>query len=143
LALGLWARGWQSLEWRWESQHYLAKQLPQHRKIERWDGSPLAGRSLLVWSEGDRATVMQFARFIPRLNGLVMVECEESLAAWMAAVPVVSQVIAKGNPVKADLQIPIGSLPAMLQADDDGAVLLDAGAIEVEGPAIDWLKLWA
>ncbi len=144
LALGLWVRGWQELEWRWESQHYLAKQLPQHRKIERWDGSPLAERSLLVWSEGDRATVMQFARFIPRLGAAVMVECEESLVAWMAAVPGVSQVVTKGDPVKADLQIPIGSLPAMLQADDEGAVLVgpEGEAIEGEGRSLDWLKLW-
>jgi tetratricopeptide (TPR) repeat protein len=143
LALGLWARGWQALEWRWESQDYLARQLPQYRKIERWDGSPLAGRSLLVWSEGDRATVMQFARFLPRLNpASVTVQCEDSLATWMAAVPGVSQVIAKGDPVKVDLQISIGSLPAMLKAADDGAVLVGP-ELGLAGEAIDWLKLWA
>ena len=124
LELGLWARGWQETEWRWDSQRYLARQLPQHRTVDRWDGSALEGRSLLVWSEGDVATVIKFARFLPLLkNAVVMVECDATIAPWMSAIPGVSQVISKGDKVTADLQIAIGSLPALLKCENGGEAI--------------------
>ena len=128
LDLGLWARGWPETEWRWHSQAYLAQQLPQHRKVDRWDGSTLEGRSLLVWSEGDVETVVKFARFLPLLklvskNAIVIVECDVTLASWMSAIPGVSQVISKGDSVTADFQIAIGSLPALLKCEDGGEAI--------------------
>ena len=128
LELELWARGWQETEWRWEALSYLARQLPQHRKVNRWDGSELKGRSLLVWSEGDVATVVKFARFLPLLSPLsndaiVIVECDASIADWMSEIPGVSKVIAKGEKVTADLQIAIGSLPALLKCENGGEAM--------------------
>ena len=128
LELELWAWGWQETEWRWEAQSYLARQLPQHRKIDRWDGSALKGRSLLIWSEGDLAMVVKFARFLPLLspllnNTIVIVECDASIAGWMSEIPGVSQVISKGNKVTADLQIAIGSLPALLKCENGGEAM--------------------
>ncbi len=133
LDLGLWERGWPETEWRWQVQEYLAQQLPQYRQVPRWDGSDLAGRSILVWSEGDRATVVKFARFIPLLkNGTVIVECDRAIANWMAAVPGVSQVMAKGDPVKSvDLQIAIGSLPALLKCPSGGEAIVAPEEVEI------------
>ncbi len=137
LAMGQWGRGWQAVESRWASQRYLAQQLPQHRKIDRWDGSALAGRSLLVWSEGDRAMVVKFARFLPLIqNATVIVECEASLADWVANIPGVSRVMIKGDKTSdpngaADLQIPIGSLPAMLRCEDGGVAIVAPEGIDV------------
>ena len=130
LDLGLWARGWPETEWRWHSQAYLAQQLPQHRKVGRWDGSALEGRSLLVWSEGDVATVVKFARFLPLIrNAIVIVECDATIASWMSTISGVSQVISKGNPMAADLQIAIGSLPALLKCENGGEAIPGSGDV--------------
>ena len=137
LELELWARGWQETEWRWEAQSYLARQLPQHRQVNRWDGSALKGRSLLVWSECDVATVVKFARFLPLLNPLlshaiVIVECDGIIADWMSAIPGVSHVISKGENVTADLQIAIGSLPALLKCDNGGEAMTGPETMAME-----------
>ena len=85
LLAGDFAAGWADYE------HRLAVPEFRHRVFDRprWDGSPLAGRRLLVIPEQGYGDVFQFARFLPRLRGLdgtVIFECPPELRAILAPV---------------------------------------------------------
>jgi Tfp pilus assembly protein PilF len=64
LAAGDYARGWPEFEWRWKKPEF--HQPPMARP--RWDGSPLAGRTLLVQSEQGLGDTLQFIRYVRLLQ---------------------------------------------------------------------------
>ncbi len=119
LKLGQWDRGWQECEWRWQAQTYLAQQLPRHRKIDRWDGREIKGQKLLVWTEGTADQVKRLAPFLAQIKGAtIVVECEPDLQVFFQTMPVVSQVIARGEKVPmVDWQMPIGSVVALTRSE--------------------------
>lgn len=69
-----------------------------------WDGSRLAGKTILVRDEGDAIDTIQLSRFIPMValqGGLVHVECVPDVAPLMAGLAGVEQVIPRGKPLPA------------------------------------------
>ncbi|MEB3294838.1 MAG: tetratricopeptide repeat protein [Synechococcales bacterium] len=66
LAIGQWQAGFAAMESRWQAPSYLVRQIPQHRKIPRWDGKQsLRGKTLLLWTE--QLQPLLFLRFLPLL----------------------------------------------------------------------------
>ncbi|KWE83726.1 tetratricopeptide repeat protein [Burkholderia territorii] len=66
LVRGNYAAGWRGHEARWDG----AGELRGRRPVlpgPRWQGEPLAGKSLLVWGEQGLGDVLQFARFVAPL----------------------------------------------------------------------------
>ena len=87
------------------------------------------------------ATVVKFARFLPLLSlllndAIVIVECDASIADWMSEIPGVSKVIAKGEKVTADLQIAIGSLPALLKCENGGEAMTCPETVAMEDDSL-------
>jgi tetratricopeptide (TPR) repeat protein len=89
LLQGDYARGWQEYEWRWSCKHLF--QLPAVTQ-PRWDGSPLAGRTILLHAEqgqlpvldhnkGPRQKVHRAGRLV-QSNG---VEYPTPLRCWAAS----------------------------------------------------------
>ena len=78
LLLGNWSAGWPEYEWRWQTTDFprLALDKP------RWDGSPLAGCTILLVSEQGLGDTIQFSRYVPLVEergGRVIVQCQAPL----------------------------------------------------------------
>jgi tetratricopeptide (TPR) repeat protein len=119
LLLGDFKRGWLDYEARFGKQEPVVL---RHQQLPRWQGEPLKGRRLLVWSEQVYGDTIQFARFIPLLSaygGTILFEClDASLAPLFEGLPGIDQLLIRGaSQPDADMQIPLLSLPLVLGTD--------------------------
>lgn len=113
---GDYREGWQEYEWRWQAKKFLAKIPDLGRPL--WDGSPLAGKTLLIQMEQGRGDMIQFARFIPlaaAMGGRVVVRAVPELVSLLSTAEGVSQVVDQNGPLPDfDVYIPAMSLPHVL-----------------------------
>jgi len=81
----------------------------------RWDGSPLNGRSILVYCEQGLGDAIQFVRYIPLLaqkGGRILLEAQQPLLSLCASLNGVEHVVLKSEtPPQADFHVPLLSLP--------------------------------
>jgi tetratricopeptide (TPR) repeat protein len=113
LLLGDWVRGWPEYEWRWQTTDFPRYSFRQ----PRWDGSPLAGQTLLVLAEQGLGDTLQFIRFVPsadECDGKVVVMCQPQLLRLLAQCWAKVQVADQGShPVDFDRYVPLMSLPGL------------------------------
>jgi predicted O-methyltransferase YrrM len=114
LQRGDFAQGWAEYEWRWQR-----KQTPARPFTEpRWDGSPLAGRTLLIYMEQGLGDMVQFIRFAAHARlrgGRILVECPGFVAPLLVRCAGIDELVIEGSPLpRFDCQIPIMSLPGVL-----------------------------
>lgn len=116
LLAGDYARGWREYEWRWQASN--AGSAPKVFAQPAWQGQPLDGRTLLVYTEQGAGDAIQCARFLPRLaaqGARVIVQCPAALRDLLATAPGVSEVVAEGGePPPFDYHVAIMSLPHRL-----------------------------
>jgi len=97
LLQGDWAMGWPEYEWRWQTKECPGFSFPQ----PRWDGTPLAGRTILLLAEQGLGDTLHFIRYCPlvkRLGGTVIVECQPALLRLLASVEGIDVLLARGLP---------------------------------------------
>jgi tetratricopeptide (TPR) repeat protein len=115
LLLGDFARGWAEFEWRWRCKDFPRRPFAQ----PRWDGTPLQGRTILLYGEqgyGDTLQFIRYASLVQQRGGTVVVECQPELASLVATCPGVARVIAPGISLSEfAYQAPILSLPGILR----------------------------
>ena len=117
LTLGEFERGWDEFERRFELYGYkdLMDRFPRDAL---WDGSDLAGKTLLVWAEQGLGDQIQFIRYIPMVAGgeaEVVVQCDRPLVRLFKQVPGASQVVPSGERWPAfDFHCPIVSLARVM-----------------------------
>jgi hypothetical protein len=121
LLQGDFERGWPLYEARWNCRDF-----PRYPSwpSPRWDGSPLEGRTILLFAEQGLGDTMQFVRFatlVKSCGGTVLLRCPASLAGLLARAPGIDRVIAAPDiPAKAadlpahDVNAALLSLPAIL-----------------------------
>jgi tetratricopeptide (TPR) repeat protein len=114
LLLGNWSQGWPEYEWRLETdgfQHLALQQL-------HWDGSPLAGRTILLLAEQGLGDTLQFLRFVPLVQqrgGRVILQSQAPLHQLLTHCAPKLQVIVPGAPLPGfDVYAPLMSLPGVL-----------------------------
>ena len=135
LARGDFTRGWAEHEWRWQCAQFVeaAREFP----MPRWDGTSLAGQTILLHAEQGFGDTIQFVRYAPLVaarGGRVVLECQPQLRRLLAGNEVqsresrverrahrdfrggadmgVADVVAQGEPLPAcDLHAPLMSLP--------------------------------
>jgi tetratricopeptide (TPR) repeat protein len=115
LLLGDFERGLPMMEVRWET-------LPPNQRpkspVPMWDGSPLNGRRILLYSEQGFGDTIHFARYIPMVEargGKVIVLCQPELRSLLQTLPGDRQVFAEGEPLPPfDLHCPLMSLMLMM-----------------------------
>ncbi|MFD2232942.1 tetratricopeptide repeat protein [Phaeospirillum tilakii] len=114
LQAGAWETGWAGYEWRWRrpgaQRHDFG--LPE------WDGTPLAGRTLLLWCEQGLGDSIQFVRFAARIvsgGGRVVLLCPPELEALLQGVTGIDRVVSRISTLPpCDCQAPLLSLPRLL-----------------------------
>jgi tetratricopeptide (TPR) repeat protein len=115
LLQGDFANGWPDHELRVA----LPWSIPRTFEQPRWDGSPLDGKTVLVYADAGLGDTIQFARFLPMVKergGNVVFECQPALALLLEGIQGVDRVVAAGVPTPPfDVQIPLLSLPLLFE----------------------------
>ncbi len=118
LLQGNYAAGWRNYESRWGMDNASHARRTYTEPV--WDGSPLAGRTILLYTEqgfGDTFQFIRYARLVKERGGQVLVECQPRLIPLMQSVPGVDQWIPRGQMLPPfDVQCALLSLPAILGA---------------------------
>ncbi len=118
LASGRYAEGWEQYEWRWRAVDGLdLPRIPQ----PMWDGSDLAGKTILILCEQGYGDTLQFMRYLPMvraLGGRIVLECASPLKPLLAAQEAVASVILRGGSRPSfDCWLPMMSLPRVFGTD--------------------------
>jgi Tfp pilus assembly protein PilF len=113
LLQGNFAQGWPEYEWRWRWREFK----PRSFRQPRWDGAPLAGRTILLHAEQGVGDTLQFIRYAPLVRsrgGTVLVEAPAGLVPLLARCAGVDRVAAIGSGLP-DFAVhaPLLSLPAV------------------------------
>jgi Flp pilus assembly protein TadD len=113
LVLGDLERGWREYEWRWECKDFGTPPFVE----PRWDGSPLEGRTILLFGEQGLGDMLQFIRYVPMVaaqGGRVLLYTAQALVDLFAGCEGITRIIPDGSPIPPfDVQAPIMSLPAI------------------------------
>jgi tetratricopeptide (TPR) repeat protein len=111
LLLGDFEKGWPEYEWRLRRPDFHARSFDQ----PRWDGSSLAGRTILLYAEqglGDTIQFVRYARLLKEQGARVILESHRPLLRVLAGCPGIDQLIAQGDPLPPHgVRAPLLSLP--------------------------------
>ena len=111
LELGDFERGWPEFEWRLKCRQYS---IPAFRQ-PLWDGSPLDGRTILLYADhglGDALQFIRYAALVHQRGGRVIVTCRRPVARLLATCPGVEQVVVEGEgSPEFEVYAPMMSLP--------------------------------
>ncbi len=141
LLAGRWREGWPGYERRSgirppEAPAWAAA-------LPRWQGEPLAGRTVLLWAEQGAGDIIQFARLVPAVaasGGHVLLAVPPPMRPVMASLAGVDQVgsePADFPPVA--FGCPLGSLPGVLGVEPDRI----PGAVPYLAPPPGRVAAWA
>lgn len=107
-------RGWAEYEWRWRTKGVKPREMAQ----PRWDGGPLAGRTILLWCEQGVGDLFQFIRYAPLVRdrgGVVQVEVPRGLVPLLSRTPGIDRLVPTDEaPPAFDVQLPLLSVPGVL-----------------------------
>jgi Flp pilus assembly protein TadD len=110
LQLGDLEKGLAELEWKLKLPGRPARLFAQ----PRWDGSPLARRTILLYAEdglGDTIQFVRYARLAKEQGATVIVECQRPLRHLLASCPGIDHLVARGDPFPPfDVQVQLASL---------------------------------
>jgi tetratricopeptide (TPR) repeat protein len=114
LLRGDYERGWPAYEWRWRCKRTTP--LPPLPR-PRWDGTPLDGRTILLYGEQGLGDTLQFIRYAPLVkarSGRVVVQCQNALLSLLSRSPGIDGLAGWGAPPPPhDVWLPLMSLPAL------------------------------
>jgi tetratricopeptide (TPR) repeat protein len=120
LLRGDYAEGWQEYEWRWRCKEFGGPPYPK----PRWDGSSLAGRTILLHCEQGLGDTLQFVRYAPLVKqrgGTAILACPKVLTRLLATCPGIDRIVPQGggDPPDFDCYAPLLSLPGILGTTRD------------------------
>ncbi|GEM_PF-282372 len=113
--------GWEGYAQRFRRERHPVRVRPF--AMPWWDGSDLAGKSLLIWGEQGVGDEIRFASVVPDAaarSAHCLLECDARLVSLFARSFPGVQVVPRNNPpaaLQADLQSPVGDLMRWLRRD--------------------------
>ncbi len=139
LQMGHWQAGWTEYEWRWKYWESEGRPAPVFEQ-PRWDGSPLEGRTILLYAEQGFGDILQFIRYaslVAERGGRVLVACPAPLIEFQSTCPGIVRLIPMDGPYPAfDVQAHLLSLPHIFQTTPDTVparipyLVADSGRVE-------------
>ena len=119
---GDFAHGWADFEWRWKRTNGPATLRRREFPQPSWLGAePIAGKTLLVYSEIGLGDTLQFCRYVTllaKLGATVIFQVQSNLAELLADLDGAARVIAEGQPLPAfDWHCPLLSLPLAFKTE--------------------------
>ena len=142
---------WDEYEWRWRTpeQALSAGAYPQ----PRWDGSPLKGKSILLWGEQGIGDVIRYAGMIPDVletGASVSIVCDERVVdifarsfdgARVSAAPITEAGAEKDSGADGhDFQCPFGSLGKFFRSERGSFPSDDAGYLKADPERLEFWK---
>ncbi len=114
---GRFAEGWEGYEWRLRTTRATRAFFGRLG----WDGSPLAGKTIVLHSVQGLGDTLQFCRYVPLVaarGGTVILAVQPALRRLLAQLPGVSRTIdAFGERPDTDFLTPLASLPRLFRTD--------------------------
>jgi len=117
LLLGDFSRGWEEYEWRLKELG-KATDYPNRYGLPIWDGSPLEGKTILVYDEQGFGDTLQFVRYLPQLKTMganIVFETRGPLIPLLKSFLAIDELVDRMTGVKhknkCDYCIPLLSLP--------------------------------
>lgn len=113
---GNFKKAWEDYEWRWKQLGMDPKSLP----IPLWDGSPLNGKKIFLYSEQGMGDTLQFIRYAKKIkeeyNGYVICKVQKPLEKLLKLCPYIDQVVVGSERDESDIatQSPLLNLPGIL-----------------------------
>jgi len=138
LTLGDYEDGWVEHEWRWKQGRHAV--LRARFPGPFWDGSPLNGRTIVLYSEQGRGDTIQFIRYAPivaAMGGRVVVECYADVLDLFRGVAGIERLVRRGDPLPPyDVHAPLLSLPLILGTRLE-TIPADAGYIRADAARVE------
>ena len=107
--------GWREFEWRRSRKRDFKRPL--------WDGTPLNGKSILIYAEQGFGDTIQFVRYIdllPDANTIIIVVCQPELKTLFKSINRIDTLVTKGEDIPdSDVHVPLLSLPYMFNTTLD------------------------
>jgi tetratricopeptide (TPR) repeat protein len=115
LTLGDFERGWKEYEWRWAAYN----ETPRKYKQPQFDGTDIAGKTILLYAEqglGDTLQFIRYAKLIKDRGGKVIFDTQKPLKQILSLAPYLDKVITQGDPVPDfDYHLALMSLPLIFK----------------------------
>ena len=112
LLSGDYRSGWEEYESRWAAVSFLKKRVFD---VPEWDGGPVSGKTLLIYSEQGLGDGLQFVRYgalLAELGANVVLECPSPLVPLFAKLPWLRTVVPLGKILPPfDFHVALMSLP--------------------------------
>ncbi len=114
LSTGDFEQGWP------DHEHRAGTRQPPGRQLSQplWDGSPLNGRTILIFHEqgfGDTIQFVRYVSFVKQTGGKVIFECPRRMIKLLRNCPGIDQVVAQKEPLPPfDVHASVMSLPFLL-----------------------------
>jgi tetratricopeptide (TPR) repeat protein/ADP-heptose:LPS heptosyltransferase len=103
----------------YRSRWLTGKLAKPHFDKPAWDGTDLAGRTVLLWAEQGTAETVQFVRYAPMVaarHARVILQCQRGLAKVLAGCPGIEQIIEAGSPLPPfECQASLMDLPEIME----------------------------
>jgi tetratricopeptide (TPR) repeat protein len=141
LAEGNFPAGWREFEWRSGCREFPPRSFDQ----PRWQGEPLANRTLLVHAEQGLGDTMQFARYLPLVaerGGTITFEVQSPLVPLLkqSGFGEIAKLVARSQPPgKFDLHLPMLSLPGVFATTLDNIPAAGGGYLSADR---QWIEHW-
>ncbi|WP_027720901.1 tetratricopeptide repeat protein [Maridesulfovibrio zosterae] len=117
LAKGDFLKGFEAYEYRWQREELTER----HFRQPLWDGSPLSGKRIFIYTEQGFGDSLHFCRYVSEVakaGGKVLFECQKELISLLRNLDGLDGIISAGDKLPDfDVQAPLMSLPRIMKHD--------------------------